>query len=167
MHLNELFLEKDQCPQWGLNSRPLVYKTSALPLSYRGDRRKAMDGPDLSNKTRPGACSGSSIILGQRGILRQQFLLKTAPSEDWTHDRWFTRPALYLWAIEATERRWILYPLDSFLKLRFLFRDLFCRRCSTIHGRGKLFLPFRPTAPKPMVRNRQNCPSSNNDRTCT
>ena len=41
MHLNELFLEKDQCPQWGLNSRPLVYKTSALPLSYRGDRQKA------------------------------------------------------------------------------------------------------------------------------
>ena len=40
MHLNELFLEKDQCPQWGLNSRPLVYKTSALPLSYRGDRVK-------------------------------------------------------------------------------------------------------------------------------
>ena len=130
-------------------------------------RRCQKPGPDLSNKTRPGACSGSSIILGQRGILRQQFLLKTAPSEDWTHDRWFTRPALYLWAIEATERRWILYPLDSFLKLRFLFRDLFCRRCSTIHGRGKLFLPFRPTAPKPMVRNRQNCPSSNNDRTCT
>ena len=23
-------------PQWGSNSRPLVYKTSALPLSYRG-----------------------------------------------------------------------------------------------------------------------------------
>ena len=30
------------CPQWGLNSRPLVYETSALPLSCRGDR-KAMD----------------------------------------------------------------------------------------------------------------------------
>ena len=43
MHLNELFLEKDQCPQWGLNSRPLVYKTSALPLSYRGDRVKKPD----------------------------------------------------------------------------------------------------------------------------
>ena len=43
MHLNELFLEKDQCPQWGLNSRPLVYKTSALPLSCRGDRVKKPD----------------------------------------------------------------------------------------------------------------------------
>ena len=27
---------KNYCLQWGLNSRPLVYKTSALPLSYRG-----------------------------------------------------------------------------------------------------------------------------------
>jgi hypothetical protein len=26
----------NSCLQWGLNSRPLVYKTSALPLSYRG-----------------------------------------------------------------------------------------------------------------------------------
>ena len=29
-------LGKKFCLQWGLNSRPLVYKTSALPLSYRG-----------------------------------------------------------------------------------------------------------------------------------
>ena len=28
--------DKSNCLQWGLNSRPLVYKTSALPLSYRG-----------------------------------------------------------------------------------------------------------------------------------
>ena len=33
---------KRQCLQRGLNSRPLVYKTSALPLSYRGlDNMKA------------------------------------------------------------------------------------------------------------------------------
>ena len=31
----ELQLEK-YCLQWGLNSWPLVYKTNALPLSYRG-----------------------------------------------------------------------------------------------------------------------------------
>ena len=30
------FIKKNQCLQRGLNSRPLVYKTSALPLSYRG-----------------------------------------------------------------------------------------------------------------------------------
>ena len=29
---------KKNCLQWGLNSWPLVYKTSALPLSYRGFR---------------------------------------------------------------------------------------------------------------------------------
>ena len=28
--------ENNYCLQWELNSRPLVYKTSALPLSYRG-----------------------------------------------------------------------------------------------------------------------------------
>ena len=27
---------KKICPQWGSNSRPLVYETSALPLSYTG-----------------------------------------------------------------------------------------------------------------------------------
>ena len=34
----QLFFEKQKknCLQRGLNSRPLVYKTSALPLSYRG-----------------------------------------------------------------------------------------------------------------------------------
>ena len=28
----------DECPHWGLNSRPSVYQTDALPLSYRGDK---------------------------------------------------------------------------------------------------------------------------------
>ena len=27
---------ENDCLQWGLNSRPLVYETSALPLSYKG-----------------------------------------------------------------------------------------------------------------------------------
>ena len=30
------FLKIISCLQWGLNSWPLVYKTNALPLSYRG-----------------------------------------------------------------------------------------------------------------------------------
>ena len=30
------FEKKNVCLQWGLNSWPLVYKTNALPLSYRG-----------------------------------------------------------------------------------------------------------------------------------
>ena len=29
-------VENSSCLQWGSNSRPLVYETSALPLSYRG-----------------------------------------------------------------------------------------------------------------------------------
>ena len=29
-------MKKNVCLQWGLNSWPLVYKTNALPLSYRG-----------------------------------------------------------------------------------------------------------------------------------
>ena len=32
---NDTFVQK-ACLQWGLNSWPLVYKTNALPLSYRG-----------------------------------------------------------------------------------------------------------------------------------
>ena len=34
---------KNDCLQWGLNSRPLVYKTSALPLSYRGSLWRFID----------------------------------------------------------------------------------------------------------------------------
>ena len=30
----------DICPHWGLKSRPSVYKTGALPLSYRGKKFK-------------------------------------------------------------------------------------------------------------------------------
>ena len=33
----DTFVQK-VCLQWGLNSWPLVYKTNALPLSYRGPR---------------------------------------------------------------------------------------------------------------------------------
>ena len=36
--LKKLQFNKKNCLQWGLNSWPLVYKTSALPLSYRGFR---------------------------------------------------------------------------------------------------------------------------------
>ena len=35
-YIINFFSEKNVCLQWGLNSWPLVYKTNALPLSYRG-----------------------------------------------------------------------------------------------------------------------------------
>ena len=43
LHFRQLNFSFDKegkifCLQWGLNSWPLVYKTNALPLSYRGPR---------------------------------------------------------------------------------------------------------------------------------
>ena len=39
--LEQKMQPKKICLQWGLNSRPLVYETSALPLSYRGITHRA------------------------------------------------------------------------------------------------------------------------------
>ena len=38
---------KKFCLQWELNSRPLVYKTSALPLSYRGWYRFTLNSKSI------------------------------------------------------------------------------------------------------------------------
>ena len=43
--------KKETCLQRGLNSRPLVYKTSALPLSYRGSQFLVLESFHLAMKT--------------------------------------------------------------------------------------------------------------------
>ena len=46
----KMLIHQQNCLQRGLNSRPLVYKTSALPLSYRGLQSDVISYHILANK---------------------------------------------------------------------------------------------------------------------
>ena len=76
-------IEQNACLQWGLNSWPLVYKTNALPLSYRGPCWVA-----LRIRT-PRYWSSSQNNLGDTRI--------------WTMDLSDCSRLLYHWAISPTQ----------------------------------------------------------------
>ena len=50
------------CLQRGLNSRPLVYKTSALPLSYRGLQSYVISYHILANKAQQNSKTQKTIL---------------------------------------------------------------------------------------------------------
>ena len=78
----------DICPHWGLNSRPSVYKTNALPLSYGGSMFKVDHafGHPMNSLKIPLVVEifwhPNSINI-YASMLILTFLLTYAPIKDW------------------------------------------------------------------------------------